>query len=135
MLSDSIPIFGCRRKYYLMINGLMTFICCAMVFPDYFHSVFYLIMFLSMTMMAAASTDIIVDSIMVNEAKKDPLRGSEDLNTISNLAMGISGIAGAISAAFFTEYVHPKWGILFYSGIGLSIFFGAYFFNEEKVKF
>jgi len=135
MISDAVPIFGYRRKYYLMINGLMSFLCCALIFPDYFHKLYYVVGFLTMCQMAAASTDIIVDSIMVKEAKKDPLRGSEDLNTISNLAMGISGIAGAITAAFFTEYVHPKWGLLLYSGIGLSIFIGAYNFEEEKVKF
>lgn len=37
MISDAVPILGYRRKYYLMINGLMSFLCCALIFPDYFH--------------------------------------------------------------------------------------------------
>ena len=134
MLSDSVPILGFRRKYYLIFNGFISFFSCALIFPDYFHHLVYVVAFLTVCQMAAASTDIIVDSIMVKEAKKDPERGSEDLNSISVLTMGVAGVAGAIIGAFFTQYVHPKWGILLYSMVGLSIFLGALKFNEEKVR-
>lgn len=135
IISDSVPIFGYRRKYYLILNGFITFFSTTVVFPEMFHDYYYLTGFLTMSMAAAASTDIIVDSIMVKESLKDPERGSEDLQTITNLAMGVSGVVGAIMGAFFTEYIHPKWGLLVYSLIGVSIFIGALVYKEDKVKY
>jgi MFS family permease len=102
MISDSVPILGYRRKYYLIFNGFMSFFSCAMIFPDYFHSVYLVVGLLTVCQMAAASTDIIVDAIMVKEARKDPERGSEDLQTISFMTMGVAGIAGSVIGAFFT---------------------------------
>jgi len=40
---------------------------------------FWLFVFLTIHMVTLAFNDILADAIMVVEAKKDPLRGSEDL--------------------------------------------------------
>ena len=53
-------------------------------------------------MITCASTDVLADSLMVVEAKKDPLRGSEDLQTFSFTANSIFGVLGAILGAVFT---------------------------------
>jgi len=46
----------------------------------------------------------------------------------------IGGILGALMGAFFTEYIHPKWGMMLYSFFPLSMAIGAYRMHETKVK-
>lgn len=55
-----------------------------------------------MNMATTASTDVLADSLMVVESKKDKERGSEDLQTLSFGTCSIFGIIGSICGAFFT---------------------------------
>eukprot|EP00349_Pseudokeronopsis_sp_Brazil_P005995 CAMPEP_0202966060 /NCGR_PEP_ID=MMETSP1396-20130829/10288_1 /ASSEMBLY_ACC=CAM_ASM_000872 /TAXON_ID= /ORGANISM="Pseudokeronopsis sp., Strain Brazil" /LENGTH=61 /DNA_ID=CAMNT_0049689459 /DNA_START=113 /DNA_END=295 /DNA_ORIENTATION=+ len=61
-------------------------------------------------MAAFAFNDVLVDSIMCYEAKKDPVRGSEDLQSLGFAIHALCGVLAAIVGAFFTQYVHPKLG-------------------------
>jgi len=79
MLSDCVPINGYRRRYYLIFNGFIGFFSILIIFPDYFSNYGSVTFFLVLHMMGCASTDVLADSLMVVEAKKDPKRGSEDL--------------------------------------------------------
>ncbi|CDW79847.1 folate-biopterin transporter family [Stylonychia lemnae] len=135
MLSDCVPIYGYRRKYYLIINGFLSFFTILIIVPDFFNSYQSVTFFLVMHMMTCASTDVLADSLMVVEAKKDPIRGSEDLQTLSFLTNSIFSIAASLIGAYFTQYIHPKWGLLAYSIFGLSIFISALRLKEKQETF
>lgn len=80
---------------------------------------------------SSAMMDVVVDSMMVIQAKKDPLNGSEKLQGYSWTVRGIGGISGSIISAFMTEYFHPKWCILIYSTIGFFIAYSGFMLNPE----
>mmetsp|Transcript_7718 Transcript_7718/g.7136 ORF Transcript_7718/g.7136 Transcript_7718/m.7136 type:complete len:172 (+) Transcript_7718:314-829(+) len=133
LISDSFPIKGYKRKYYLVCCGIIaSFSILALVLPwsigifsFYFCGVLH--------MAAFAFNDVLVDSIMVSEAKKDPIRGSENLQSLGFSTHAVSGIISAIIGAVFTEYVHPKIGLSLYSLFGFTIAWSAWKYNDTYV--
>ena len=115
----------------MMINGFLGFISIALLFPDLFRDYYSVTALMMLTMCATASTDVLADTLMVVEARKDPARGSEDLYTFSFTTQCLFGAFGALTGAYFTQYVHPRWGLLMYSFFGLSIFIGAIKLREK----
>lgn len=102
MLSDCAPIYGYRRKSYLIINGVIAFASLMAIVPEYFDTYSSVTVFLVLHMVGVASTDILADSLMVVESKKDKERGSEDLQTLSFISNSLFGVLGAILGALFT---------------------------------
>jgi MFS-type transporter involved in bile tolerance (Atg22 family) len=75
--------------------------------------------------------DVVVDSMMVIQSRKDLVYGSEKLQSFSWTVRGFGGISGAIISAFMTEYFHPKWCILIYSFLGFFIAYSGITLNPE----
>lgn len=69
-----------------------------------------------------AFSDVIVDSLMVIQARRYPEDGSEELNAFSWTCMSIGGLVGSFAAAILTEEYEPGYCFLFSSGMGLVIF-------------
>ena len=80
---------------------------------------------LFMSNLSIAFSDVIVDSLMVIQARRYPEDGSEDLNTFSWTFMSIGGFAGSIAAAVMTESYEPRYCFMFSSIMGLIIAFVA----------
>ena len=78
--------------------------------------------------------DVVVDSMMVIQSRKDLVYGSEKLQSFSWTVRGFGGISGAIISAFMTEYYHPKWCILIYSFLGFFIAYSGIKLNPEIDK-
>jgi MFS family permease len=130
-LSDSVPLFGYRRKTYLFFNGILGFLSVAILVPSYFTDSVAITVFLIIHMVAVSFNDAIGDSIMVVEAKRDKKRGSEDLQTLSFLNYAVSGILASLLGAFFTQYIHPRWGLALYSLFSLAMALAALQLNEK----
>ena len=62
---------------------------------------------LFMSNLSIAFSDVIVDSLMVIQARKFPDSGAEDLNSFSWTCMSVGGFFGSIAAAFLTEKYEP----------------------------
>ena len=75
--------------------------------------------------LSIAFSDVIVDSLMVIQARRYPEDGSEDLNTFSWTLMSIGGLVGSIAAAFLTENYEPRYCFMCSSIMGLVIAFVA----------
>lgn len=78
-----------------------------------------LTLLLTINMIALAFNDVLSDTLLVVEARKDPQRGSEDLYTYTFSISCAFGVLGALLGAYFTEYLHPYWGLFLYSWFGL----------------
>ena len=75
--------------------------------------------------LSIAFSDVIVDSLMVIQARRYPEDGSEDLNAFSWTCMSVGGIIGSVTAAFLTESYEPRYCFMFSSVMGLVIAFVA----------
>lgn len=75
--------------------------------------------------LSIAFSDVIVDSLMVIQARKFPDRGAEDLNSFSWLCMSFGGFFGSIAAAILTQHSEPQLCFIFSACMGLVIAFVA----------
>ena len=71
--------------------------------------------------LSIAFSDVIVDSLMVVQARKNPETGAEDLNAFSWTCMSFGGFFGAIAAAILTQRSEPHYCFMFSSVMGLVI--------------
>ena len=72
-----------------------------------------------------AFSDVIVDSLMVIQARKHPDTGAEDLNSFSWTCLSVGGFFGSIAAAVLTQNYEPQYCFMFSSVMGLVIAFVA----------
>lgn len=77
IISDNLPIMGSKRKSYLVILSVLQFFTMQiMVFytgTNYYFTAFLLML----NNLSIAAMDVIVDSIMVVQSRKDSEEGSE----------------------------------------------------------
>ena len=63
---------------------------------------------LFMAAMAVAFSDVIVDALMIIQARRHS-DGAEELQTMSWCSLSIGGLTGSIVAAFLTENYDPSY--------------------------
>lgn len=78
-----------------------------------------------MTMLSIAFSDVIVDALIIIQARKDPVNGSAYLSTFTWTCQAAGGLSGAISAAFLTQDNDPKVCFIIYAFLGVLLLIGA----------
>ena len=124
LVSDNFPIFGSRRVSYLLIMAVLQFVTMLMLglSPQSENMATWLLFFSNLSI---AFSDVIVDSLMVIQARRHPDSGSEDLNTFSWTCMSMGGLIGSFIAAILTDFYEPRYCFLFSSLMSLAIAFVA----------
>lgn len=121
LIADNVPIFGSKRRAYVSINGIVSCLCLIPLIPEYVMNKYVITGMLCLFAMNVAFTDVIIDALMVQEARKDPKYGSQDLNSYSYIWLAIGGIVGSLMAAYLTEYMNPHISFFICACIGLLI--------------
>lgn len=78
-LSDNVPLFGSKRRSYLYIGALIQILSMGAMTTDQFTSAEVACVFLFLSNIAIAMSDVVLDSLMVVQSRLDPKYGSEDL--------------------------------------------------------
>ena len=125
LISDNIPIFGSRRKSYLIIGALLQFFTMIVLGLQHLEDSSLATWMLFISNISIAFSDVIVDSLMVIQARKHPGTGAEDLNSFSWTCLSVGGFFGSIAAAFLTQNYEPQYCFMFSSVMGLIIAFCA----------
>ena len=80
------------------------------------------ISFIGMFVIASVTfSDLIVDSIMVVQQRKNPKNGAEVLNTYTRVFMFSGALVGSILGGYMVQHFHPKWCFFIYSWPGLIV--------------
>jgi folate/biopterin transporter len=93
-ISDGLPIFGYRRKPYLILSGLLgtlAWISLATIVDSAWTATAAILL----TSLSVAISDVIVDSLIVEKAREESLEKSGSLQSLS---WGISSLGGLITA-------------------------------------
>ncbi len=93
-LSDGLPIFGYRRRSYLIISGILgtlSWVALATVV----NSALTAILTLLITSLSVAISDVIADSVVVERARQESLGRA---GSLQSLTWGVSAIGGLITA-------------------------------------
>ena len=125
LISDNIPIFGSKRKSYLVIGAFIQVLTMSLLATFGESSPFLAAFCIFATTLSIAFSDVIVDSLLIIQARKDPQYGSEDLQSFSWYCQAAGGFFGATTAAFLTQNFAPSMSFGLYAIFGLALFFSA----------
>ncbi|CDW91088.1 UNKNOWN [Stylonychia lemnae] len=119
LIADNFPIYGSRRKSYIIINGFSQFLTLLILAFQITTDEVIVTALLALNSINMAFIDVVVDALVVQQSRKDFDEGSEDLQGLNWIFMGIGGIIGSVCSAFFTQYLEPKNAFLVASFFGL----------------
>ena len=123
LISDNFPLFGSRRKSYILIMALLQFL--SMIVLGFTNAedlpVSAATWMLFISNLGIAFSDVIVDSLMVIQSRRFPDDGCEDLTAFSWTCSAIGGLSGSIASAFVMEYYEPRYSFMFESVMGFII--------------
>ena len=95
-ISDGLPIFGYRRRPYLILSGLLgtlSWICLATVVNNSWTATIAI----ACSSLSVAVSDVIVDSLVVERARAE---SNEKAGSLQSLCWGASAVGGLITAYF-----------------------------------
>ncbi|GBF79579.1 folate/biopterin family MFS transporter [Aphanothece sacrum] len=93
-LSDGLPLFGYRRRSYMILSGLLGSLSW-IILATVVHNVWSATLTLLLTSISVAISDVIVDSLVVERARKESL---DKAGSLQSLAWGMSAVGGLITA-------------------------------------
>jgi folate/biopterin transporter len=93
-LSDGLPILGYRRRPYLMLSGVLGAASWLML-ATIVQSGWAAVAAITLSSLSVAIGDVIVDSLVVERARKESLSTA---GTLQSLAWGASAVGGIITA-------------------------------------
>jgi MFS family permease len=131
VISDNVPLFGTRRKSWLVLMGLIQFTGLIIAATTAPKDPLVFTALLCMASLATAFINVVSDAIMVIQARKDKAFGSQDFVALMSFA-GMTGSAiGCIYAGLMTQYVTPLWALFGYSFFGLITAIFACLLNKN----
>ena len=76
LISDNIPVFGTRRKSYIVIMGLVQFLSLSILFFIHDWSVWTVSICITLASLSEAFVMVVADAILCIQQAKDPKYGS-----------------------------------------------------------
>lgn len=125
LVSDNLPVFGTRRKSYIIIMGLIQTVALLYLYLSPEIHVFGVVIALTAACFTEAFVNVVADAIMVIQARKDPVNGSQNLVSFSYFSISIGSIVGCLLSGYIIQYSHPKYVYLIYSFMGLFVSFSG----------
>ena len=76
---DAVPLFGSRKKSWMIIMSLIVVLTTLAATFIELENPTTLLILLTVSNAANAGADVLVDALMVMQAKRDPINGSQEL--------------------------------------------------------
>ena len=106
-LSDSVPLFGSRRRSYLVLCGCLGAAgWSALAAPGAVASPGAALAALMATSLATAASDVVVDSLVVERARGE---APDKAGGLQSLCWGSSAV-GSVASAYFSGSLVQAWG-------------------------
>ncbi|ESW15263.1 hypothetical protein PHAVU_007G058300 [Phaseolus vulgaris] len=111
-ISDSVPLFGYRRRSYLVLSGLFGALSWSLMatFVDNKYSAAFCILLGSFSV---AFSDVVVDSMVVERARGESQSTS---GSLQSLCWGSSAFGGIVSS-YFSGSLLDRYGVRFVFGV------------------
>jgi folate/biopterin transporter len=95
-ISDGLPLFGYRRRPYLILSGLLG-VAAWVALSTVVHTAWAATAAIALSSLAIAISDVIVDSLVVERARAESI---SDAGSLQSLCWGASAVGGLITAYF-----------------------------------
>lgn len=120
-----------ERKKYIIGFGFTMSLAQLFIFLNFLSSPWGTCIEMIIYNIGAAFIDATVDSMIVQQARKDPQNGQQDLYCFSFLFFGTGAAVGALMAALATQENIPRVGFLFGSIVAVIITICGLFITKE----
>ena len=131
LLSDTLPIWGYRRRSYLLISGLMGS-ATWLLFASWVETVTQAGLVLLLTSLSVAIADVIVDSLVVERVQNESLARVGSLQSLTWVAAAIGGIITAYASGLLLEWFSTR-TVFLITAIFPLLTVGAAFLISEKL--
>lgn len=132
-ISDGLPLFGYRRRPYLILSGLLgagSWVAMATIV----HSAWAATATICLSSLSVAFSDVIVDSLVVERAREESVN---DAGSLQSLCWGASAIGGLITAyfsGFLLEHFSTRTVFLITATFPLIVSLVAWLITESQVE-
>ncbi|HLP92110.1 MAG TPA: folate/biopterin family MFS transporter [Nostocaceae cyanobacterium] len=132
-ISDGLPIFGYRRRPYLILSGILgtaAWVSLATIV----HSSWAATIAIALTSLSVAFSDVIVDSIVVERARAE---SQVEAGSLQSLCWGSSAVGGLITAylgGFLLEHFTTRTVFLCTASFPLIVSVVAWLIAEKPVN-
>jgi len=107
LLSDGLPIFGYRRRPYLILSGILGTIAWLSL-ATVVHTAMTAIVAITLSSLSVAISDVIVDSLIVERARGESQVEAGSLQSLSWSAIALGNIITAYLSGVLLEYVTTR---------------------------
>lgn len=131
-LSDSLPLFGYRRRSYLILSGLLgtfSWVLLATVVQTAWAAT----MAIALSSLSIAVGDVIVDSLVVERARQESMSGAGSLQSLCWGATAVGGIITAYFSGLLLEYFSTRTVFAVTAGFPLIVSVTAWLITESQV--
>ena len=132
-ISDGLPIFGYRRRPYLILSGLIgtaSWIALATLVHDTLTATIVILL----TSLSVAIGDVIVDSLIVERAREESLARSGSLQSLSWGASALGGLLTAYFSGMLLQHLSSTQVFEITATFPLIVSAVAWLISEEKVS-
>ena len=132
IISDGFPIFGYRRRPYLVLSSLLgtiSWICMATVVDSALSAM----IMIGLASMAIAFFDAIIDALVVQRARLEPEGDAGSLQAFTWAAMSVGGIASAYFSGFLLEHWGAKFVFMITATLPLLVTMAAFAIADPPV--
>ncbi|MBD2597587.1 folate/biopterin family MFS transporter [Nostoc spongiaeforme FACHB-130] len=132
-MSDGLPIFGYRRRPYLVLSGILGAIAWVSM-ATVVHSSWAATAAIALSSLAVAVSDVIVDSLVVERAR---VESQADAGSLQSLCWGASAVGGLVTAYFsgiLLEHFTTRTVFFITASFPLIVSAAAWFIAESPVN-
>jgi folate/biopterin transporter len=131
-LSDSLPIFGYRRRSYLLISSILG--CGAWVaMGTVVHSAIAAMITITLCSLAIAVSDVIVDSIVVERIRDESQADTGSLQALCWATTALGGLVTAYLSGFLLEHLSIRNIFLITATFPLLVLITATLIQDARV--
>jgi folate/biopterin transporter len=131
-ISDGLPIFGYKRRPYLVLSGLLG-VAAWLGLANFVHSPATATLAIVMTSLSVAFSDVIVDSLIVERARSESLSKSGSLQSLCWGASALGGLLTAYFSGVLLEHFSTRTVFMFTAVFPLIVSAMAWLIAEEPV--
>jgi folate/biopterin transporter len=132
-LSDSLPIFGYRRRSYLIISSILGCTAWAAM-GTVVHSAVAATITITLCSLAIAVSDVIVDSIVVERIRDESQADTGSLQALCWATTALGGLVTAYLSGFLLEHLSIRSIFLITASFPLLVLITASLIEDARVK-
>ncbi len=131
-MSDGLPIFGYRRRPYLILSGLVG-VAAWVSLATIVHTAAAATFAITITSLSVAVGDVIVDSLTVERARDESLADSGSIQSLCWGAAAVGGLLTAYSSGLLLEQFSTRTVFAITAVFPLLVSGAAFLISEEPV--